>query len=98
MCLVGYAFFKLCPLAVTHQLQLQEWDVNAANAPCPFDILVANNLSATATHLQSSLAAIHASLAEGGFLLLQVSIPNQPAMLERCWRMIGDRERGGGGR
>ena len=53
--------------------------MNAADAPCPgpFDILVANNLSAKAAHLQTALAAIHASLAEGGFLLLQVSNASQ---------------------
>ena len=59
---------------------MQEWDVNAADASCsgPFDILVSNNLSATAANLRNVLANIHASLAEGGFLLLQVSDSKQP--------------------
>lgn len=47
--------------------------MNDASAPSsgPFDILLANNLSATAAHLPTALATAHASLAEGGFLMLQ---------------------------
>jgi hypothetical protein len=52
---------------------LQEWDVNGidATSPGPFDILLANNLSATAAHLPTALAVIYDNLTEGGFLMLQ---------------------------
>ena len=67
---------------------MQQWDFNSGTAEAPeaAHIVVANNLSATAKDLPSTVAALYNQTLEGGFLILQASPAPRSALQPACVR------------
>ncbi|EIE22203.1 ketoacyl-synt-domain-containing protein [Coccomyxa subellipsoidea C-169] len=83
------------------KLDFKTWDVNKpapASLGGPFNLILASNALHTCDNMADALANVHASLADGGFVLLYETTAAFTACLwgldERTWKFTDEREYG----
>ncbi|EIE23140.1 hypothetical protein COCSUDRAFT_47508 [Coccomyxa subellipsoidea C-169] len=92
---------NLLQMVGNSKLEFKTWDVNKPAPDTlggPFDLILASNAVHTCDNMAETLANVHASLADGGFLLLYETTAAFTTCLwgldERTWKFTDEREYG----